>query len=97
MTTTKQMTAPEFLHAVFSATPRTSIERLLYAECGLGLGAKPWWPPLIEVWLRGPSPPREWTAGGRDAIWREAHEFLAVLHADFEQARRANAKRKSKS
>jgi len=100
MTTMETTSAADFLRSVFTATSRTPTDRLLYAEAGLGLGTKPWWPPLIEVWMKGPRPPPEWRREGRDRIWGEAYEFLAAIHADFKEAwqasRKVNVKRRAK-
>lgn len=77
------MTAPEFLQNLFALTatsPQGEVAALTYAEAGLGLGTRPWWPPLVDVWLEGPIPPERW-AGNQ--AWNDARELLATLHADY--------------
>lgn len=88
------LSAPEFLTRVFALTLDSPIEEmrmLCYAEAHLGLGVMLWWPPLSEVWLDGPHPPRHWRSGHRARAWRDAHTLLMALHAEFKAARGGDA------
>jgi hypothetical protein len=50
-------------------------------------GARPWWPPLSEVWYhQGEPPPHDGTAG--TAHWGEAWDLLQRLHADYQASKR---------
>jgi hypothetical protein len=79
------MTSKQFLRALFGIDPKAAkvaeIEPLVYAEAKLRLGTQPWWPPLAEVWIVGPNPPKSWHGSPED--WRNAHELLRRLHADY--------------
>lgn len=85
------MEATDFLDRLFRmSAASTHAERLAmaYAEAGLGLGEKLYWPPLSEVWCEGAVPSPAWAKpAGRAQAWREARAFLLELHAEYEAAR----------
>ncbi|HKQ14444.1 MAG TPA: hypothetical protein VJT80_13500 [Steroidobacteraceae bacterium] len=49
------------------------------------VGARPWWPPLAEVWAEGEVCPDTFPNA---AAWRDAWVFLQNLHAQYLQQTR---------
>jgi hypothetical protein len=81
------MTPETFLRALFVSNTKAAN---YYAKFPLYEGdellrAKPWWPPLAEVWKVGETCPESFPS---PEFWRAAWEFLNELHTQFLEAKK---------
>lgn len=53
------------------------------------IGAKPWWPPLSEVWAYGSEPPDDLKPPSLAPSWREAAALLDDLYEQYLAAKEA--------
>lgn len=56
-------------------------------------GARPWWPPLADVWRRQGEPPEDATRGrtAGDASWPEAWALLQEMRRQYLAAKARHA------
>jgi hypothetical protein len=83
---TIQRRLAEMFEADRACTPTVWFKKFPQYEIDAELGARPWWPPLSEVWYRqGKWPPSDNTAAS--LCWPDAWAFLQRLHGDYLAAR----------
>jgi hypothetical protein len=83
------MNAARRLAAMFEADRDDPdwFERFPAYQIHAEIGAKPWWPPLSQVWLHQGVPPGDDDGTASYRAWPAAWELLQGLYADYLSAK----------